>query len=178
MSPTSVVDMPILPAAWLFIFFMVAIMAASTAWADFRLAQGIEHHHGRADGRHGVDHVLAGILGRAAAHGLEHGNALRVDVAARGNAQSALDHGAQVGDDIAEEVLRDRDIEPFGVLHEPHVRRIDVVIVALELGILLRAHFLESAVPEIAAMGQHVPLVDQRDGLIRVLLVRLRCASS
>src|SRR3990170_525386 len=57
-------------------------------------AERIEHHHCCADGRHGVDHILSGVLRRAAAHGLEHGNAFRIDVPAGSNAEPALDHGA------------------------------------------------------------------------------------
>ena len=171
MSPTSVVDIPILPAAWLFIFFMVAIMAVSIDCEDFVSPSESSIIMAAPMAAMGLIDILAGILRRTAAHGLEHGDTLGIDVPAGSDAETALDHGAQVRDDVAEEVLRHGHIEPFGVLHEPHVRGINMIIVALELGILLRAHLFESPVPEVAAMGQHVPLVNERDRLCGVLWI-------
>jgi len=49
---------------------------------------------------------------------------------ARRDAHAASDHRAQIRDDIPEQVARDDHVEPFRVLHEPHGRRIDVVVLA------------------------------------------------
>ena len=46
-----------------------------------------------------------------------------------------------------------------------------MVVVALELGVLLRAHLFKSAVPEVAAVGEYIPFVDKRDRFFRVFLV-------
>ena len=56
----------------------------------FALAKRVEHHAGGGDGGDGVDDILAGILGGAAAHRLEHRRALRVQIAARSHAEATL----------------------------------------------------------------------------------------
>jgi len=47
---------------------------------------------------------------------------LRVDVAARGQPDAAGDRGPQVGQDVAEQVVGDDDVEPFWCGHEEHRR--------------------------------------------------------
>jgi len=46
-----------------------------------------------------------------------------------------------------------------------------MIVISLEFRVLLRAHLLERAIPEVSAMGKYVPLVDKRDRLISILRV-------
>ena len=124
-----------------------------------------QHAHG-GDGGDGVDDVLAGVLGGAAAHRLEHADAalVGVDVAAGGDAEAALNHRAEVGDDVAEHVGGDDHVVVLGVLHHPHAAGIDVVVVGLHVGVFL-GHVLKRPPPEVVAVGQHVRLGDEREHL-------------
>src|SRR5262245_26212602 len=70
-------------------------------------AEEIEHHLSGSDSSERIDDVLAGILWSAATNRLEHRGALGIDVAPRGDAHAALDHRAQVRDDIAKHVVGD-----------------------------------------------------------------------
>ena len=67
-------------------------MAFITRRAGLRIAAVLQQHGRGADGGDGIDHVLAGVLRRAAAHRLEHAGAagLGVDVAAGRHAHAAL----------------------------------------------------------------------------------------
>src|SRR5690606_6655960 len=80
-------------------------------------AEVVEHHGDGQDGRGGVGLALPGDVGGAAVDRLEHARrgALGVDVAARGQADAAGDGGAEVGDDVAEEVVGDDHVEPLGL---------------------------------------------------------------
>ncbi len=118
------------------------------------------------DGRQRVDDVLAGIFRRAAVDRLEHGDAVRVDIARGGDAHAALRHGAKVGDDVAEHVGGDNHVEPLRVFHHPHAAGIHVGMILLHVGVLL-ADFLEDALPEIMPVGEHVRFIHQRELLAR-----------
>src|SRR6202453_4802606 len=52
-------------------------------------------------------------------------------------ADSAGHRGAEVGEDVAEEVVGDDDIEPFGLGDEEHRRGVDVAVVNRHAGELL-----------------------------------------
>ena len=125
-------------------------------------AEKIEEHLTGADGGEGIDDVFAGVFGGASADGFEHAGALRVEVAAGGDAHAALDHGAEIGDDIAEHVIGDDDIEPFGVFDEPHGGGVDVGIIAGDIGKILLADLVKGAFPEVKGVGQHVGFAAQR----------------
>jgi len=69
-----------------------------------------EHHADGEEARDGVREILADERRRGAVHRLEERDALRirvVDVRARGHAEAALQTRAEVGDDVAEQVVRD-----------------------------------------------------------------------
>ena len=63
--------------------------------------------------------------------------ALLADVGARGHAQAADEAGAEVGDDVAVEVLEQQDVEARGVEHELHAGVVDDHLVVGDLGIVL-----------------------------------------
>src|SRR5437762_12374063 len=95
------------------------------------LAGVLQKHAYGGDGGDGVDDVLAGVFGGAAAHGLEHADAalIGLDVAAGGDSEAALDHRAQVSDDVAEHVGGDDHVVVLGVLDHPHAAVPDAVVV-------------------------------------------------
>ncbi len=65
-------------------------------------------------------------FGGAPAHRLEHRRAFGVDVATGRDAETALNHRRQIGDDVAEHVVGHDDVEPFRIFHEPHADGINV----------------------------------------------------
>src|SRR5882757_10827648 len=91
------------------------------------------------DGGAGVGLALARDVGRRAVHGLEHRRELagRVDVPARGDADTAGDGRGEVGDDVAEEVVGDDHVEAGRVGDEVDRRRVHMDVVRGDLGELL-----------------------------------------
>src|SRR3990172_4926534 len=82
--------------------------------------EGEPHHHGRREDRgYGVRHVLAGDIGGAPVNGLVHGAVPRWPEARRGeHPYGAGKHGRLVGEDVAEHVARDYDVELLRVPYE------------------------------------------------------------
>src|SRR5207249_9222788 len=99
--------------------------------------QEIQQHLAGTDCRQRVNDPLAGIFRSTAANWLEHTGALRVDVAAGGDAHAALHHSAQIGDDIAKHVVGHDNVEPFRVFYEPHCGRIHVSVITLDVRVIL-----------------------------------------
>ena len=90
-------------------------------------------------------------------NGLEDGRG----AASRGTgeeAHAACDAGAFVGQDVAEGVLRDDDIEEARVLYHAHSSIINIHEVGLHIGVLAH-HLLCHLSPQTAA-GQYVSLID------------------
>ena len=83
-----------------------------------------------------------------------------VQVAAGGQAHAALDGGADVGDDIAEQVVGNDHVEPFGGVDQMQAHGVDVVVVGLHLRVFL-GRLADGAVPEVPRVGEHVGLVPQ-----------------
>ena len=106
--------------------------------------------------------LLAGDVGSRAVHGLEHarGGAVRVDVARGSEADAAGDGGGEVGDDVAEQVVRDDHVEPRRVGGQEDHRRVHVDVVDRDVR-ELRRHGLDEPPPERSGVDQHVGLVDQ-----------------
>ena len=81
-----------------------------------------------------------------------------MDVAGCRHAEPALEGRAQVGDDVAEQVVGDDHFELRGVEHHVHGERIDVIVRRLDPGIGGR-DFLEDALPEGVPLLHGVRLV-------------------
>ena len=81
-----------------------------------------------------------------------------MQVARRRHPEAALELRAEVGDDVAEHVVRDDDLELAGVLHELHRQRVDVEVRGLDVGMVAR-DLLEHALPEGMAERERVALV-------------------
>ena len=97
---------------------------------------------------------------------LEHRRLTGVDVARRGDTDPALQHGPQVGDDVAKEVRGHDHVEPLRVFDHPHAARVDIRVIRLDLGKIFR-HVRERACPDVMR-ADRVGLVDERDGRLRV----------
>src|SRR5690606_12236298 len=102
------------------------------------VAEVVQQQRDREHGRGGVGLVLAGDVGGGAVHGLEHRGegAGGVHVPARREADAAADGAGEVGDDVAEEVVGDDDVEAGGVLDQVDHHRVDVGVVDLDARVL------------------------------------------
>lgn len=78
----------------------------------------------------------AGDIGNGTVHRLEQRrkSPFRIDIAGWGNADSACTARAKVGQDVAEEIGRDDDIEPVQIKDEMCTEDVDVVLVPADIG--------------------------------------------
>ena len=100
-------------------------------------------------------------------HGFEHGGVLArgVEVARRAQAD-ATGHGpGLVGEDVAEQVVGDDDVEARGVGDHVDGGGVDVAVVDGHIRVLL-PHLVDDAAPHVAGVDQHVVLVDQGEVLL------------
>src|SRR5450830_425360 len=119
-----------------------------------------EHRGGR------VGLALARDVRSGAVHRFEHRRrgAVRVDVAGRRQADAAGDRRSLVGQDVAEEVVSDDDVEPGRLRRHEDRRRVDVQVVRSDVR-ELRAHHVDDPLPEVTGVHQDVLLVHQREVL-------------
>jgi len=99
-----------------------------------------EHHGNGKDLRDGVGDALAGDVGSGAAGGFKHAEVESVladlsEAGAGEHAEGAGDHGHFVGEDVAEEVFGDEDVEGVGALDHLHGGVVDVKVVEGDIGI-------------------------------------------
>ena len=132
------------------------------AAVGFGEAEVIQHESQGEDGRQRVGDVLAGVFGRGAVHGFEHGGALRVDVARRRQAQAALQLRPQIRDDVAEHVAGHDDLELFRAFHHLHGQGIHVQVLLFDIRVL-GADLLERAQPEVVPEAQRIALIRHGD---------------
>jgi hypothetical protein len=94
-----------------------ASTAASIAGGVLAAAQVIQQQCHRGDGGGRVGDTLAGDVGRRAVHRFEHRGerSRRIDVGRRRQPDPAGDRRGQVGDDVAEEVVGDDDVEALRI---------------------------------------------------------------
>ena len=93
---------------------------------------------------------------------LEHRGELprRVEVARRAQADATRHSPGLVGEDVAEQVVRDDHVEARRVRHHVDGGRVDVAVVDGHVGVLL-PHLVDDAAPHVPGVNQHVVLVDQ-----------------
>lgn len=108
----------------------------------------LEHHLAGPDHADGVRDALARDVGRTAVHGLKQAGELarRVDVAGRRDADGTRARGAQVGQDVAEQIAADDDVEDLRPLHKVRRQDVDVVLVDAHVRVAL-LHVLDPRVP-------------------------------
>lgn len=125
------------------------------------LMQRIAQQHGcREDRAHRVGDSLAGDVRRTAVNRLVEARA-RADGGRRHHADGAADDGRLVGEDVAEEVARDDDIELRRTDGQLHRAVVDVEVVELNVRIRL-CDLGHRAAPE-ARRREDIGLVDRRD---------------
>ena len=115
------------------------------------------------DGGQRVCNSLSGNVRRGTVDRLEHGGEfpLRVQVGPGGQAHAAGDGGAQVGEDIAEEVGGDDDLKPLRVFDHEHAGRVHQQGVCLHIRVF-PADFGKNLVPEDHGVVERVALADAR----------------
>ena len=79
------------------------------------MAEMLEHHRARPDLADRIGDALAGDVRRGAVHRLERRRkiALGIDVGRRRDADRAADGRTEIGQDVAEQVRADDDVEPI-----------------------------------------------------------------
>jgi hypothetical protein len=98
------------------------------------LVEMVEHHHGALDEGRGVGDALACDVRGRAVDRLEDG-VLGADVGPGDDAEAADQAGAEVGQDVAVEVLGDDDVEPVRVAHHVHGGGVDDDLLELDGGV-------------------------------------------
>ncbi len=108
----------------------------------------LQHHRGGPDLADRVGDALAVDVGGRAVHRFEQRRELtwRVQVGRRRYSDGAGARGAEVGQDVAEQVGRDHDVEPLRVQHEVGGQDVDVVLAGVHVGVGSR-HLGEALVP-------------------------------
>jgi len=89
-----------------------------------------------------------------------------MQVGARGHPEAALQSGGEIGDDIAEHIICDDDVEAARIAHHLHAERVDVHVLRFDLR-KRRRDFLEHALPQAAGVGHGVGLVAHQDAAAR-----------
>ena len=115
---------------------MTDSVASVTAAAAARSSEGVEHERGREDGGHGIRTAAAGDVGSRAVDGLEQAGAAVGQGGRRGQPDAAGDRSGEVGEDVAEQVLGDHDVELRGTLDQAHGHGVDQLVLELDLGVL------------------------------------------
>src|ERR1035441_2351646 len=99
--------------------------------AGFDFAEVIEHHGSGPDLGDGICDAFSGDVRGGAVDGFEERRkaAFGIDVAGGCDADGSGAGGAEVGEDVAEEIGGDDDVEAVGVEHEVGSEDVDVVLV-------------------------------------------------
>jgi len=121
-------------------------------------AEEVEEHTSSEDRAERVSDSLPCDIRRGAVDGFEERGAAGMDVPGGGEAKPAGELGGKVGDDIAEEIVGDDDIELPGIADEFHGEGIDVEVAGIHVGIFGADRF-EDALPEIARESHSVGFV-------------------
>lgn len=138
------------------------------------VAEVLQHHLAGPDHADGVGDALAGDVGGAAVDGLEQAGeaAVRVDVARGRDADGTGAGGAQVRQDVAEQVAADDHVEHIRALHEVRRQDVDVVLVDGDARVGAR-HLAHARVPVRHRDADAVALGRAREPLPRPALRQL-----
>ena len=125
-----------------------------------------QDHGGGEDGAERVGLACAGDVGGGAVDGL-----VEIDCAADGgrgqHAERAGDDAGLVGEDVAEEVFGEHDVEVARDVHEVHRHGVDELVLERDVGVVL-CDFGDGGAPELRDL-EHVGLVDGGDFLAALL---------
>src|SRR3954470_23031581 len=92
-----------------------------------------------------------------------------MQISPRRQTQSALERGAKVGDDVAEQIVGNDDVERRRVLDQQKHQCIDIKVTSLDAGIL-RCDLLEHPLPQRVSLRHRVALVGHADAPAAVSL--------
>ena len=122
------------------------------------LAEVLEHQRGAPDRADGFAMPWPGCRAPSRARA-RRGRACRAgrDVRARGHAHAALQRGGDVGEDVAEEVRGDDDVEAVRVAHHARGEGVDEHALVADVRVLGR-DLLRDLVPEHVAVARRVRL--------------------
>ena len=125
-------------------------------------AEVLEHHHGAQDGGHGIRRPGPDDVGGRAVHRLEQRRtgAGGVEVGRGGHADAAGDGTGEVGEDVAEQVVRDDHVVAAHIGDQVDAGGVDVLVGGGHVG-RLGGELVDRALPQVAGEGQHVRLVDE-----------------
>ena len=117
-----------------------------------------EEHGGGEDGGERVRHVLAGDVGGGAVDGLVEAERAGAEGGGGEHADGAGQHGRGVGEDVAEDVAGDDDVELSGGADQLHAGGVDIKVGQLHVGVFA-ADLDDDFAPELHGF-EHVGLVD------------------
>ena len=139
-------------------------IARSTRACASRLAEVLEHQRRAPDRPDRVRDPASGDVGRGAVHGLEDTGAARAggDAGARRHPHPALELRGDVGEDVAEEVRRDDDVEAERIADHPRGERVDEDALVAHVR-MRRRDLRRHLVPEDVAVAGGVGLRRARD---------------
>ena len=102
------------------------------------VAEMVDHHGAGPDHGHRVGAGAAGDVRRGPMHRLEHGGefALRIEVGGGREPHAAGHRGAEVGEDVAEEIAAHHHVEPVGMGHEVGAEDVDVVALGRDVRVV------------------------------------------
>src|SRR6266540_5088834 len=92
----------------------------------------------RPQHRSGVRDPLAGEIGRRSMDRLEHSRPVVAEAGRGGETEPARGSGCDVGEDVAERVLRQEDVEARWILGEPEAGGVDEHVLELDVRVLRR----------------------------------------
>src|SRR5581483_9727325 len=128
-----------------------------------------QHHRRSQNSPHWVCHVPSRQRGRRPVHRLEHRRPFRMNISAGRHAQSALQRGCKIGDDVTEHIVGPDHVEAPRITDHLHAERIDVHVLGLELRILC-THFFEYSLPKPAYVGHRIRFVTHQNSTTRAAI--------
>ena len=87
-----------------------------------------------------------------------------VEIARRGEPNSTGDRSAEIGEDVAEQVVCHDDVVTLRVFNEVDASSIDMVVGRRNIG-EFRGNLIKGALPEISSKSQNVGLMDESEVL-------------
>ena len=102
--------------------------------------------------------------------------AFGVDISRGRKANATGDSSRLIGQDVAEEVIGDDDIEAARIGHHVNRRGVNVTVVDTDLRVFA-AHFLDDAAPQATGEDQNIVLVNQREVVSRTGCCLFKCVA-
>src|ERR1700733_10307096 len=117
-----------------------------------------KQHRRSQDRAKGVRQILSGNRRGGTMNWLEHRRFPRMNIATGSHTQPALQSSCEVGDDIAEHVVGDDDVELARVANHLHAKSVNVHVLSGNLWIF-GTYFFEDSLPEASRVRHGVGLI-------------------